>query len=84
MSPIQKLIIGCIRRYQSKGGGLEVFRVDCNFHPTCSEYTRQAVQTYGALKGLYLGWKRIRRCNDPDRIHPITDQPPVHNFDNGA
>jgi len=34
----------------------------CRFYPTCSEYTRQAIVKYGALKGLWLGAKRIVRC----------------------
>ena len=35
----------------------------CRFTPTCSEYTRQAVEKYGVLKGLWLGIKRILRCH---------------------
>jgi uncharacterized protein len=34
----------------------------CRFHPTCSEYARQAVHKYGAAKGTWLGVKRILRC----------------------
>lgn len=34
----------------------------CRFHPTCSEYTRQAVLRYGAARGLWLGLKRLARC----------------------
>jgi putative membrane protein insertion efficiency factor len=34
----------------------------CRFEPTCSEYTRQAVERYGALKGTWMGMKRILRC----------------------
>ena len=35
----------------------------CRFYPTCSEYTKQAVEKYGALKGLYLGLFRILKCH---------------------
>jgi len=34
----------------------------CRFTPTCSEYTYQAVEKYGVVKGLWLGLKRISRC----------------------
>lgn len=35
----------------------------CRFIPTCSEYTRQAIEHYGISKGLFLGIKRILRCH---------------------
>ncbi len=34
----------------------------CRFEPTCSEYAWQAVEKYGALKGTWMGLKRILRC----------------------
>lgn len=35
----------------------------CRFYPSCSEYTLQAVEEYGASKGLYYGLKRLCRCH---------------------
>ena len=35
----------------------------CRFSPTCSEYTLRAVEMHGVGKGLWLGLKRIMRCN---------------------
>jgi putative membrane protein insertion efficiency factor len=35
----------------------------CRFVPTCAEYTKQAVEKYGVLKGCFLGIKRICRCH---------------------
>lgn len=35
----------------------------CRFYPTCSAYTKEAILKYGAIKGTYLGVKRILRCN---------------------
>ncbi|MEK7497802.1 MAG: membrane protein insertion efficiency factor YidD [Patescibacteria group bacterium] len=35
----------------------------CRFTPTCSLYTKQAVKKYGTIKGLFLGIKRVIRCN---------------------
>ena len=34
----------------------------CRFEPTCSEYMRQAVDKYGAVKGTWMGVKRLLRC----------------------
>ena len=36
---------------------------ECRFSPTCSEYMSQAIEKYGAGKGLWMGTKRILRCN---------------------
>lgn len=36
---------------------------NCKFYPTCSEYTKQAIEKYGAFKGTIKGIKRIIRCN---------------------
>ena len=34
----------------------------CRFEPTCSEYATQAIEKYGAVKGTWMGIKRILRC----------------------
>jgi putative membrane protein insertion efficiency factor len=38
------------------------FPPSCRFTPTCSEYAMQAVEKYGAIRGTWLGTKRILRC----------------------
>jgi len=37
--------------------------VICRYQPTCSDYTYQAVEKYGVIKGLFLGSKRVLRCH---------------------
>ncbi len=39
----------------------------CRFSPTCSQYMLEAVQKYGALRGSYLGVRRLLRCHP---FHP--------------
>jgi putative membrane protein insertion efficiency factor len=38
----------------------------CRFHPTCSDYARQAIERHGPLRGLSLTTRRILRCNPLD------------------
>lgn len=35
----------------------------CNYTPTCSQYALEAIEKYGALKGGWMAFKRILRCN---------------------
>jgi len=53
-----------------------MFNIECNFEPTCSEYTKQCILKYGAIKGWKLGISRINRCNHPDLVEKIHDEIP--------
>ncbi|MCB0888069.1 MAG: membrane protein insertion efficiency factor YidD [Nocardioidaceae bacterium] len=35
----------------------------CRYHPSCSAYALDAVQTHGSIKGTWLAICRIARCN---------------------
>jgi hypothetical protein len=39
----------------------------CRFVPTCSEYALEAVERYGALRGGWMGLRRLLRCHP---FHP--------------
>ena len=41
----------------------------CVFYPSCSEYTKEAIEKYGTLHGIYLGFFRILRCHPWQKNH---------------
>ncbi len=57
---MRRFCIRLIRLYQKTSR----FRPPvCRFQPTCSEYTAQAIEKYGVVKGIALGCWRLMRCN---------------------
>ena len=61
---MKKFLIYVINWYQKHISiWLTSKQIHCKYYPTCSEYTKQAIDKYGALKGSFLGIKRILRCN---------------------
>ena len=61
---MKKILIKIINLYQNHISVLlESKNIKCKFYPTCSEYTKQAIQKYGTLKGIFMGIYRILRCN---------------------
>lgn len=65
----KKSVLGLIRIYQklfsfdhSFWSNPKAFRV-CLYHPSCSEFTYQAIEKHGLIKGSILGSIRVLRCN---------------------
>ena len=55
------LVLKIIRVYQKYLSPL--LGPNCRFHPTCSEYALQAIETYGVIRGSFFAVKRILKCN---------------------
>ena len=61
---MKKILIKIIEWYQKNiSVYLESHNIRCKYYPTCSEYTKQAIEKYGPLKGSMLGFIRILKCN---------------------
>ena len=58
---MKKLLIWLINGYQKY---ISVWLDKrCKYYPTCSEYTKQAIQKYGVGRGTTKGLARILKCN---------------------
>ncbi len=58
---MKTVLLALIRFYQKFIS--PAFPRRCRFSPTCSQYALEAIGRYGALKGGYLAFRRLLRCN---------------------
>ena len=58
---VRRVLVALIRFYQRCISPL--LPAACIYRPTCSQYAIQAIERYGAVKGLLLATRRILRCN---------------------
>ncbi|MEL7561756.1 membrane protein insertion efficiency factor YidD [Dehalogenimonas sp. 4OHTPN] len=58
---MKKVALGLIRLYQNSLS--KVLPPSCRFQPTCSQYTFEAIERFGFVKGVWLGLKRLGRCH---------------------
>lgn len=59
--PITSLAVLLILGYQKLLSPL--LGANCRFYPTCSQYTRLAIEKYGVIRGIWKGARRIARCH---------------------
>ncbi|NCO68252.1 MAG: membrane protein insertion efficiency factor YidD [Nitrospirae bacterium CG_4_10_14_0_8_um_filter_41_23] len=62
---MKKVLISLIRLYKYIISPL--LPVSCRFTPTCSEYSIDAINKYGTIRGFYISLRRILRCHP---FHP--------------
>lgn len=60
---MKKILLWMIRFYRKYLSALKGKGGCCRYIPTCSQYAMEAIEKYGAGKGLLLAIWRILRCN---------------------
>ena len=74
-SPAVKAALLALRFYKAYLSIL--FAGNCRFHPSCSNYTYEAIERFGVARGVWLGLKRLARCQPFSRkfgYDPIPDE----------
>ena len=68
---MRRVLMGLIRLYQNTLS--RILPASCRFYPSCSEYTYQAIEKYGAMRGGWMGIRRISRCHpwNPGGFDPV-------------
>jgi putative membrane protein insertion efficiency factor len=58
---MKTLLIALVRGYQY--ALRPMLGTNCRFHPSCSDYAREAIERHGAARGAWLATRRILRCH---------------------
>ena len=73
---MKRAMLALIRFYQRQISPW--FPRRCRFSPTCSQYALEAISRYGAMRGGWLAFKRLMRCNPfykGDSFDPVPELP---------
>ena len=60
-NPISFVLIATIKAYRLAVSPW--FGAACRFTPGCSSYMQEAIARHGAIRGIWLGARRIARCH---------------------
>jgi putative membrane protein insertion efficiency factor len=65
--------LACLRFYKKQISPM--LPPGCRYQPTCSEYTYEAIERHGVIKGIGLGMWRLVRCNPFSKggLDPVPD-----------
>lgn len=77
-NPVSLLYGGMLYLYQNTIS--QHFSADCIYSPSCSEFSKLAVQEFGIIKGGLLSFDRLNRCTrlSAADIHPSMFDPKTH------
>ena len=67
------ILLALIRFY--KRGISPYTSASCRFNPTCSQYAYEAIEKYGPVKGGWLAFRRLLRCNPFNKSDPYDPVP---------
>ena len=75
---MRRPLLWIIRAYQL--GISPMLGPRCRYYPTCSCYTHAAIERHGAVRGTWLGIRRILRCHPfaPGGYDTVPDKRPFH------
>ena len=59
--PIAAAVLALLRIYKILLSPL--FAGSCRYYPSCADYMAEAVRVHGAMKGVWLGTRRLARCH---------------------
>ena len=60
---LANILISALQIYQKYIS--KYFKGSCIYTPSCSQYSIEAIQKHGTLKGTILAIRRILRCRPP-------------------
>ena len=58
---MKRLLLAALSAYQYLLRPL--LGANCRFYPGCSDYAREAIERHGALRGVWLAFRRVGRCH---------------------